>query len=571
MIPRILDCTLRDGGYLTNWRFEDRLVRDVYRALSKAGVDYVELGYHGTTTFFSPEKYGMWRFCPEVAIRQAIQGIQGASVGIMVDFGKFDLADILPKNESAVDLIRIAVHRDRVREAIECAGQLKDIGYETSLQLMGFATYTAAERQELQRILADAPLDYAYVADSYGSIFPDQVESFLETLKSVDGLKVGFHPHNQLQMAFANTLEAIRCGVDIVDGSIYGIGRAAGNLPLETLIAYLQTKQPDRFNVLPLLEVIDRYFLAQWEKGQWGYQLPYMLSGMFNVHPNYATELVGRREYTIEDIWKAMQVVRQQNPVGFSRDLLDELIAKGLVGNSTPTAVGKLSGGINGSRGEEGRRFTVSYANRHRGRDFLVLANGPSLPTYAEQVREFMQRYDPIVLGANYLGGLFVPHYHAFNNKRRFIDYVGQVDPQSTLLLGANMGQGFIREHTDRDFEWLAFRNQLTDFEIVDGVVASSCRTISVLLCGVAIVMGADRIFVAGMDGYVGLDTSGRVHFYEETDETSEPEIVLEKHQLNYRYLEQIDHYLEVNGKEGLHILTPTGYAKFYKGISNYL
>jgi len=568
--PMILDCTIRDGGYMTNWHFDDRLVRDVYRAVSKAGVDYVEIGYHGTTRFFDPEKYGTWRFCPEAAIRKAIEGVQGARVGFMVDFGKFDPADIPPKDESVVELIRIAVPRDKVRQAIEQAGQLKAKGYKISLQLMGFATYTQTERQELRHVLADAPLDFVYVADSYGSTFPDQIEPFLETLKSIDGLCLGFHPHNQLQMAFANALEAIRCGVDIVDGSIYGIGRAAGNLPLETLVAYLQTKRPDRFNVLPLLDIIDRYFLTQQQKTPWGYQLPYMLSGMFNVHPNYAKDLIARREYAIEDIWKALQVVKQQNPVGFSRDLLDSLVARGLVGNSVCAFSETTRQTVADEGGTQLATSAVTYANRHQGRDFLVLANGPSLRTHAEQIRELIQRYDPVVLGANYLGRLFAPHYHAFNNKRRLIDYVGQVDPRSNLLLGSNLDEAFIQEHTTRSFERLMFLNQLADFDIVNGVITSKCRTISVLLCGVAIVMGARRIFVVGIDGYIGLDTSGRVHFYHETDEPSNPEMLLEKHQRNYYYLGQINDYAEAHGIE-LHILTPTSYAKFYKGISNYL
>ena len=568
--PLILDCTVRDGGYMTNWHFDDHLVRDVYRAVSKAGIDYVELGYHGTTRFFDPKKYGTWRFCPEAAIRKAIEGVQGARVGLMVDFGKFDPADIPSKDESVVELIRVAVHRDKIRQAVKQASQLKSKGYKISLQLMGYATFTQAERQELRHILADAPLDFVYVADSYGSTFPDQIESFLEPLKSIDGLRLGFHPHNQLQMAFANALEAIRCGVDILDGSIYGIGRAAGNLPLETLIAYLQTKRPDRFNVLSLLDVVDRYFLDQQQKTPWGYQLPYMLSGVFNVHPNYAKDLIARREYAIEDIWKALQVVKQQNPVGFSRELLDRLIARGLVGNSVYVFPEATQHTVKDEGRTELAASAVTYADRHQGRDFLVLANGPSLRTHAEQIRELIQRYDPVVLGANYLGGLFIPHYHAFNNKRRFVDYIDQVDPRSNLLLGSNFDEAFIREHTTRNFERLMFQNQLADFDIVNGVITSNCRTISVLLCGVALVMGARRIFLVGMDGYIGLDTSGRVHFYHETDEPSNPEMLLEKHQRNYYYLGQINDYAEAHGIE-LHILTPTGYAKFYKGISNYL
>ena len=166
---------------------------------------------------------------------------------------------------------------------------------------------------------------------------------------------------------------------------------------------------------------------------------------------------------------------------------------------------------------------------------------------------------------------MFFPHYHAFNSKRRFLDYIEQVDQQSKLLLGCNFEETFIHERTTRDFEWLVFENTLSQFDIVDGVISSNCRTISVLLCGVALVMGAQRIFAVGLDGYLGIDTAGSVHFYDESDETTNSDMLLEKHHRCYEYLTQINDYAEAHLREGIHILTPTSYAKYYKGLSNYL
>lgn len=567
-LPLILDCTFRDGGYMNDWRFKDRVVREVYKAVSNAGVDYIEIGFHGTTEFFDPAKFGTWRFSSEDAIRGATNGVMGSRIALMVDFGKFRTDDLPPAAESAVQLIRIAVHSDSVRQAAEQAAALHLKGYEVSLNLMGIATYSPARWEELEGILADVPLDYAYIGDTYGSILPDQVGHLIESLRAIGDFKVGFHPHNNLQMAFANTLEAIRCGIDIVDASLYGIGRGAGNLPIETLVAYLQTKEPERYNVLPLLNMVDRYFVDQQRETPWGYQLPYMLSGLFNVHPNYAQGLMDPREYSMEDVWKALQLVRQANPVGFNPGLIDGFTQRGFVGRPAGREAG--AGGGDPERSLPPRP-PVTYENAHEGRDFLVLANGPTLSSHAEEVRAFIDQYEPVVLGANHLGGLFVPHYHAFNNTRRLIEYLDEVQPDSTLLLGSNFEETLIREHTGRSFDWLVFDNGLGPFDIVDGVITASCRTISVLLCGVALVMGARRIFIAGMDGYLGLDTSGQVHFYNEADETSSAEVELEKHRLCYQYLGQINDYAEAHGKEGLHILTPTGYAAYYTGVRSYL
>jgi 4-hydroxy 2-oxovalerate aldolase len=288
---------------MNDWKFPHRMVRDVYRADSSAGVDYIEIGFHGTAAFFDPKRYGTWRFSPEADVRSVTDGISGSRIALMVDYGKFKVEDIPPKRESVVDLVRIAVHRDGVREAAEQATAIKLKGYEVSLNLMGIATYSADERRELVGILSEVPVDFAYIGDTYGSILPDDIAGLVELMRSLGDFKVGFHPHNNLQMAFANTLEAMRCGIDIVDGSLFGIGRGAGNLPLETLVAYLQTKEPERYNALPLMNMVDRYLVDMQRETPWGYRLPYMMSGMFNVHPNYALQMLDSHEYTVVDIW----------------------------------------------------------------------------------------------------------------------------------------------------------------------------------------------------------------------------------------------------------------------------
>src|SRR3989338_8561439 len=140
--PLVLDCTIRDGGYINRWTFSDELVRDVYRASSKAGVDYVEIGYHGTARFFDSKEFCVWRFSPEETIRKAVNGNQGAHISLMVDFGKFDPHDLLPKKDSVVKLIRIAVHRDHLKKAMREAGKVKSKGYLVSLNLIGFSNYT---------------------------------------------------------------------------------------------------------------------------------------------------------------------------------------------------------------------------------------------------------------------------------------------------------------------------------------------------------------------------------------------------------------------------------------------
>jgi 4-hydroxy 2-oxovalerate aldolase len=216
----------------------------------------------------------------------------------------------------------------------------------------------------------------------------------------------------------------------------------------------------------------------------------------------------------------------------------------------------------------------VSYLDRHHGRDFLVLANGPTLKEEKKRIEKFIEKYNPIVIGANYLGGLFVPHYHAFGNKKRFIEYIDTVDSKSNILISNVFSDDFIMKYTNRKYEFIEHVPELSlDFNIRNGVIMTNCRTVSILSVAVAIVMGAERIFIAGMDGYKQVDSFVKksIHFYKEPGETESFEIKMEKHNWNERLLRQLDSYLASNSRANLCILTPTSHKAFYKSIDSFL
>ncbi len=568
--PLVLDCTIRDGGYLNEWFFESKLVREVYRAVSKAGIDYFEIGFRGTDADFDPASYGLWRRTPDELIVETVKGIAGAKLAIMADFGKIRADDFAPADESPVTLVRLAAHKTAMREALALLQAVKGKGYETSLQAMGYSGYSKAEQEELAAMLAGSGTDFIYVADSYGSLFPDQVPELIEALLPLKAeMRIGFHPHNSLQMAFANSIAAIEAGADIVDSSIFGMGRGAGNLPTEIVLTWLQERMPDKFNAIPVLDMVSRHFSPMQAELGWGYQLPFMLSGLFKCHPYYASRLVDMREFTMEDIWRALTAVQRRDPVGFSESLVDEIVAEGI---SSPGVHVTAADGASASASALTAPDPVPYEGRHAGRAFLVLGNGPTLRTYKPQIDAFIAQYDPVVLGANHLAGLFVPDYHAFSNKRRFTSYVDEVFPSSALMVGQHIPEELVREYTQREFETVWYEDSaVADFGIERGVIACNCRTVSVLLMGVAAVMGAKTVFAVGMDGYLGLGADGEWLFYHEPEEKEDRELIASMHRDNRRYISQVDEFLKERGGEGVHILTPTSYEGFYKGIANYV
>lgn len=575
---QVLDCTIRDGGYVNNWKFDDILVREVYRSCSKAGVDIVEIGFRGNEKYYDKQKFGRWNFSYDDDIRKVTQGIDGPKIAVMGNYGKIDLEDFDEKKNSLVDIVRIATHKDEIFSAIDFLSKIKLKGYMVSLQAMAYGTYTESEKKELICRLKDFDLDYLYIADSYGSLLPDQIKDILGPFLNLGNIKVGFHAHNSLQMAFANTLEAIRCGAHIVDCSFYGIGRGAGNLPTEILISYLENKNHNKYNVIPILSTIDEFFIALHKEKEWGYQLSYMLSGVFQVHPNFAKKLIEFRDYSIEEMWKVLAYIKKLNPVGYSDGLLNDIINEGFIRRLNAQDRILISNDVNiqediNVKEEYSAKIQIPYADRHTSRDFLILATGPTLTAYRDKIEDFIEEYNPVILGANYIGGLFKPQYHAFNNLKRFIKFVDTVDSESKLLIGQDIKESVIKEYVNRDYETLYYKDIINaNFGIKDNIIQTNCRTISILLLGIAIVMGAKRLFSVGMDGYLGFDSRSSFHFYDDQeDKIMDRKFFFDRHHQCQNFLEQIDKYLTDKGREGIIILTPTSYKKFYKGIENYI
>ena len=562
----ILDCTIRDGGYLNNWDFDKKMVKELCRNLSRTGIDMIEIGFRN----IRQKNAGMWYSVPEEVINELFKDVSGIKISLMIDSDKADLS-LIPKSEdSLVKMYRIACHKDKVFDGIELCEQIKTKGYKTSIQLMGIVGYTEKDFSIAMNPLSRSSIDYIYFADSYGSLFPQDIKKYVLRLKTLNK-KIGFHAHNSLQLAFANTLEAINQGVDMVDGTVCGMGRGAGNLPIEVLIIYLEkTLNNKRYNSVPVLDLIDRYFSVLKNELKWGYSLPYMLSGIFEVHPDYAKRLVDYHEHKVDDMVRILEIVKGLGPIGFNKATLDRVVDAGLV-NFTDD---KLSEKNTGDTAKFQEKQTVAYKDRHVGRDFLILANGPTLKEYKHDIDEFIRRYDPVIMGANYLAELFKPHYHAFSNKKRFVNYIVSVDPDSRLLISSSFDDDFIRDYTDRDYEGIAHLDRVSrEFAIKDGIINSNCRTVSILLIATAIVMGAKRIFIAGMDGYKSKENflSNNTHFYKESEEAGNFRLLIEKHNWNETLLDQINSFLIGQNKEGLHIITPSSHRHFYNSVYKWI
>ena len=288
---KVLDCTVRDGGLINNHDFDIRFVREVYKALSAAGVDYMEIGYKNSKKLFSPKEFGKWKFCDDEDIKRVIDGIESnTKISVMVDVDRVDIDDILPAKESPVKMVRVASYVKDIDKAIYLVNHFADKGYETTVNIMAISRALDNELNEcLQQLEKECKASVIYIVDSFGALYQETTEFLIKKAKAILKTKeVGIHAHNNQQLAFGNTIEAIIHNANFVDGTIYGLGRAAGNCPLELILGFL--KNP-KFDIRPVLDLISKEFIPLREKMEWGYIIPYAITGILDEHPRAAIAL----------------------------------------------------------------------------------------------------------------------------------------------------------------------------------------------------------------------------------------------------------------------------------------
>ncbi len=305
---KVLDCTIRDGGLINKWQFSHEMVRKVFLALNESGVDYMEIGYRASRKMFDPKEYGPWRFSTDEDVRKIIGDTPvNMKLGVMVDIGRVESEDIAPKQESPLSFIRISTYLKDVDKAIALANLCAAKGYETFINIMAISTSNFIELAEaLQQIENETTVTAVNIVDSFGHLYSESVHAlvklFDENLKTKG---IGMHAHNNQQLGFANTIEAIRKGANYLDSTISGIGRGAGNCPTELLLSFL--KNP-KFDIEPVLEVLETVFVDLRKEIEWGYIIPYMITGILNEHPRPAMAM---RQLEGKDRNKFVELHRQ--------------------------------------------------------------------------------------------------------------------------------------------------------------------------------------------------------------------------------------------------------------------
>ena len=243
---KILDCTLRDGGYYTNWDFEQNLVDRYLETMNSSPIEYIEVGYWGNkkNTYL-----GEYYFLPETTLLKLKERLTDKKLAVMINAKEWEgiergLTLNLKKFEQTIDLVRIAANLKKPEVSLELSKEISKSGIPVFINIM--YSHILLKDKGYYNLLAemDDYCDGFYIVDSYGSLFPHEVKNIIENLKDrFKGKIIGFHPHDNLELAFANSLKAIESNVDILDATMTGMGRGAGNLKTELILSYLGIKK----------------------------------------------------------------------------------------------------------------------------------------------------------------------------------------------------------------------------------------------------------------------------------------------------------------------------------------
>lgn len=306
---KVLDATIRDGGLCNNFEFTDEFVTELYKTNIKSGVDYMEFGYRASKNLFNPKDFGKWKFCDEADIRSIVgENISDMKIAVMADVGRCDFKeDFVPKSESVIDMVRVACYIHQIPAAIEMIEYFHNLGYETTCNIMAVSQAGSEQIEEALEMLGQTNVDVIYLVDSYGALYPETAgalaKKYLEIAEKY-GKAVGFHAHNNQNLAFANTIETLSYGASYLDATASGMGRGAGNCAMELLLGFL--KNP-KYNLYSLLTFLEKYIIPLKASGVvWGYDVQYLLTGQLNRHPREAMAFTAENRTDYCEFYKSL-------------------------------------------------------------------------------------------------------------------------------------------------------------------------------------------------------------------------------------------------------------------------
>lgn len=516
---KILDCTLRDGGYINNWSFNESHTIKILNSLNQSKINIVECGYindkngeiKDTTLFDSLDSVD--QVLKNIDFNENIEKV------IMINLGDYDVANLPPKEQTSIDGIRLAFHKKDIELAFQIASKIKESGYKLYFQPMVTKNYKDIEFLDIIERVNSLKPDAFYIVDSFGSMTLKEFHKYLILSDNnlANNISLGYHSHNNMQLAFSNAISMCMQNLKreiIIDSSIYGIGRGAGNLNTELISDHLNKTYDKNYDALPLLEIIDELLASLMVKNSWGFSPAQFLSASYNCHPNYATYLVNKNTNYIVSIKKILDKLPDDKKSSFDKELAEKLYRNYILESKSD-----LKGNF---------QLTID-------KNILLIASGPSVIEYKEllEAKEKDSNYQIVAL--NHKPDDINCDYYFFTNQKRYDEFQDKIESDKIVI--TNNIQIVTDPIAVLDFKQLVLGN--------NELVTNS----TILAINFLIQTGHKKVEIAGLDGY----KLGKENYsYDENQIVIDVKSQLAENQIIENSLQQFSNKIDIN------IITPS-------------
>lgn len=385
---KLLDCTLRDGGYVNSWNFGNDSIKEICTKLSEARIDIIETGF--LTDIEHSDDESLYYSCEELDRKCGNRGMSLRAAMIAIGEKEMDPVSLLPAQECGLDIVRLTFHRNEaeIAKAERYARCLMEKGYKVCMQPVGTTSYTDKQLIELiERVNLLKPYAF-YLVDTLGILCRDELMRFVYLIdNNLDpGIKIGFHSHNNLQMSFANAqyiIEHRSSRQFIVDCSVYGMGRGAGNLCTELIAQYINDTCGQKYNMVSIYEILDNIVHPIQLEHSWGYNANYYIAAVHKCHPNYASYLMNKQTLTMNEIDLILKNLPSEQRDVYSKTLAEKMY-------------------YSFQNHEVDDNASISELKRMiLGRKILLLAPGHSIVSSKQIVKEYIERELPVMISIN--------------------------------------------------------------------------------------------------------------------------------------------------------------------------
>ena len=513
----VLDCTLRDGGYVNDWAFGKDAIIGLLNKMSLANVECVEVG------FLRPVAYDENRsLFPDKSSLDSILKNKNKNVKYFVMYDVSNPIDIasFPKNDGkGIDGIRVIYKKDKLSDGIAAVKKFMELGYLVAANFVSTNFYTDEEFIDGIKIFNEIKPYTITIVDTFGSMKNDE---FLHYVRLADqyldkDIMLSYHAHNNLQQAYQNAVSFVNLKLDrdiLIDASVFGMGRGAGNLNLELFAEYLNTNFGKDYHIVPILETMDEYLQETYRKNFWGYSLPLYISGTLNVHPNYAIYLAEKNTLTEKSLYEILKNIKEEDRQKYKKEIAENYYIEYM--NVFKDDV------------EDIKKLT----DEMKGKNILVLAPGRSINDNKEKINEELSQSDTIGISLNFYNNHFKTDYLFSSNMRRYSkldDKIGN-DIKTKVILTSNM-----REAKNKDYVINFFSLALESKDIIDNA--------ALMVFKLLIKLGISSVKVAGMDGY---DVHNPYVYSDESTQFDFSNVADIRNKLIKKELEQIKKSLKV-------------------------